>query len=65
MVKKSVLLGIFLAFIFLASGCTVAKGVGGAVVGCAQGAAGGASQGFKDDVSWVKKADNWVKENLW
>lgn len=61
MVRKSFLLGVLLVFVFLASGCTFAKGAGGAVVGCAQGA----KEGFKDDVSWIKKADNWIKENLW
>jgi len=65
MVRKFFLLGILFLFIFVASGCTLAKGAGGAVVGCAQGASVGASEGFKDDVSWIKKADNWVKENLW
>ncbi len=65
MVRKSFLLGILVFFVLLASGCTVVKGAGGAVMGCAQGAAGGASQGFKDDTNWIKKADNWVKENLW
>lgn len=56
--------GIFL-FVFLAGGCTIVKGTGGAVVGCAQGAAVGGTQGFKDDVNFIKKADNWVKDNLW
>ncbi len=61
MLKKSFLLGLFLIFTFLASGCTVVKGAGGAAVGCAQGA----SEGFKEDIGFVKKADNWIKENLW
>jgi hypothetical protein len=65
MVRKSFLLGILFLFVFLASGCTVAKSAGGACAGFAQGAAVGATEGFKDDVSWIKKADNWVKENLW
>lgn len=64
MTEKLLLPGIFL-FIFLACGCTIVKGTGGAVVGCAQGAAAGGTQGFKDDVNFVKKADNWVKDNLW
>ncbi len=61
MFKKLFLFGIFFVFAFLVSGCTLVKGTGGAVVGCAQGA----SEGFKEDVGFVKKADNWVKENLW
>ena len=65
MVRKLFLLSIFSLFIFLASGCTLVKGTGGAAVGLTQGAARGASEGFKDDVSFVKKADNWVKNNLW
>jgi hypothetical protein len=61
MVKKSFLLITLSVFIFLACGCTLIKGVGGAAVGCAQGV----SAGFKEDVSLIKKADNWTKENLW
>jgi len=61
MVKKSFLMISLSVFIFLACGCTLIKGTGGAVVGCAQGA----STGFKDDISFLKKADNWTKDNLW
>mgnify|MGYP003392616830 CR=1 FL=1 len=28
-------------------------------------ASGCASQGCQDDVGFIKKADNWVKKNLW
>jgi len=69
MIKKSILLITLSVFIFLACGCTVIKGTGGAVVGCAQGTAQGASQGasegFKEDVNFIKKSDSWIKENLW
>lgn len=65
MVKKSLLPVMLFVFILLASGCTLVKGTGGAAVGLTQGAAGGASEGFKDDVGFVKKADSWVKSNLW
>lgn len=61
MIRKSFLLMTLFVFIFLACGCTVIKGTGGAAVGCAQGA----SEGFKDDVGFVKKADTWTRENLW
>ena len=61
MVKKSFLLIILTSFIFLACGCTVIKGTGGAAVGCVQGSV----EGFKDDMSFIKKADNWTKDNLW
>ncbi|MDD5108321.1 MAG: hypothetical protein PHC29_02250 [Candidatus Omnitrophica bacterium] len=76
MIGKSVLFGILFIFVSLASGCTIIKGTGGAAYGIAQGTgctavavaqntAGGFSQGFKDDVGFIKKADNWVRENLW
>ena len=65
MVRKLFLLSILFLFVFLGSGCTIAKSVGGACVGFAQGATVGAKEGYKDDVSWIKKADTWVKENLW
>lgn len=61
MVKKPFLLITLPVFIFLACGCTLVKGIGGAAVGCAQGV----SEGFKNDVSFIKKADNWTKDNLW
>ncbi len=61
MMKKSFLAIILFIFLFLASGCTIVKGVGGACVGTA----GGVSEGFKDDMSFLNKADNWVKDNLW
>ena len=69
MIKKSFLLITLSVFIFLACGCTLVKGVGGAAVGGAQGAAVGCVQGtqegFKDDVGFIKKSDNWIKDNLW
>ena len=61
MIKKSFLFIILSVFIFLTCGCTIVKGTGGAVVGCAQGT----SEGFKDDVGFIKKSDNWIKDNLW
>lgn len=61
MIRKVFFSGILFLFVFLASGCTIIKGTGGAVVGCAQGGA----EGFKEDVGFIKKADSWVKENLW
>ncbi len=57
MIKKSFLLGLLLIFTFLASGCTLAKGVGGL--------AAGACEGAKEDWNALKKADVWVKDNLW
>jgi predicted small secreted protein len=30
-----------------------------------QGAAGGAASGAKQDVESLKKADGWMKKNLW
>ena len=79
MLKKHFLLAILFIFVFLASGCTLIKGTGGAAIGLGQGAAAGAKEGFNDDVnfinkadhwlnesdSWVSKADNWIKDNLW
>ncbi|MDP2927984.1 MAG: hypothetical protein Q8N80_04225 [Candidatus Omnitrophota bacterium] len=65
MVKKSFLLITLSVFIFLTCGCTLIKGTGGAVGGAAVGCAQGASEGFRDDVSFIKKADNWIKDNLW
>ncbi len=70
---KSLLLSVFIfVFIFLGSGCTLVKGVGGAVVGFGKGAALGAAEGFKDDTNfikktdnWIKRSDNWTKDNLW
>ena len=61
MVKRFFLLVVLSVFMFLVSGCTIAKGTGGAVAG----AAAGGSEGFQDDVNYVNKADAWVKENLW
>ena len=79
MLKKPFLLAILFIFVFLASGCTLIKGAGGAAVGFGQGAAAGAEEGFNNDVNfikktdnwaagvdgWVKEADSWIKDNLW
>jgi hypothetical protein len=65
MVKKFFFLFVFLISMFLTSGCTIAKGTGGAVAGAVGGAAAGGSEGFQDDVNCVNKADAWVKKNLW
>ena len=51
---------ILFIFVFLASGCTLVKGTGGAAIGLGQGAAAGAKEGFHDDVNFVNKADNWI-----
>jgi len=61
MIKKTFLLGMLIAFVFLSGCCTVAKGTAGAAVGLAQGA----KEGAKDDCNAVKKADAWIKDNLW
>ncbi len=65
MVKKSFLWVIFFIFVFLASGCTLVKGTGGAAVGLAQGAREGAKEGAKEDWNSIKKVDAWIKDNLW
>jgi len=61
MIKKSFLLVILFAFVSLSGCCTVAKGTVGAAGGLAQGA----KEGAKDDCNAIKKADTWVKDNLW
>ena len=65
MTKKLLLAGFLFVLFFLASGCTLIKGTGGGIYGFGQGAAKGATEGFKDDVNFLKKADSWTKENLW
>ena len=61
MVKKFFLLVVLSVFMFLVSGCTIAKGAGGAVAG----AAAGGAEGFQDDADHLDKADAWEKKNLW
>ena len=57
MVKKSMLIGILFLFVILVNGCTLAKGV--------SGFAQGAKEGAEEDWKLLKKADDWVKSNLW
>ena len=57
MMQKFFLSVFLFVFIFLASGCTVAKGVSGFGQGMAEG--------FQEDCKAVQKADNWAKTNLW
>ena len=61
MIKKSFLLGMLFAFVFLSGCCTVAKGTTGAAGGLVQGA----KEGAKEDCNSIKKADAWIKDNLW
>ena len=51
---KPFLLATLVIFAVLISGCNTVKG-----------AAGGAASGAKQDVESVKKADGWMKKNLW
>jgi len=58
MLKKVLLSGILLVFIFLTSGCgTLYKG--------ASGLAQGVKEGAWEDWSCLKNADAWFKKNLW
>jgi len=63
MVKKSFLLVILFAFVFLASGCVTISAenvyVDGKSPQCTKKAANEGLGGM------VKKADDWVKENIW
>lgn len=61
MVKKSFLLVVLLAFVFLASGCTLAKATTYAAGGFVQGA----KEGAKEDCNSIHNVDTWVKDNLW
>jgi hypothetical protein len=79
MVRKFFLLAILFIFVFLADGCTIARGTTGAIGGLARGAIEGGKEGFQEDLALIKKADNlvknnpglinkadnWIKENLW
>lgn len=65
MVKKSFLSVVLLAFIFLVSGCTLARVTSGAACGFVQGAREGAKQGTQEDCNSIQKADIWVQDNLW
>lgn len=53
MFRKSFLLAFLLGFVFMISGCTLVR------------AAQGAAEGAKEDFQVIKKADGWVKDNLW
>ncbi len=58
MVKKSLLFFLLGVFVIICSGCsTVTKST--------KGAAEGAVQGAKEDWAAVKKADDWIRKNLW
>jgi len=57
MPKRLSSLFLLFVFIFLISGCTVARGV--------QGFGQGAAEGWKEDSYHLNKADAWVKKNLW
>ena len=57
MVKKIFLSVILFVFVFLASGCTLAKGTAGFCLG--------AKEGAKDDWNSIQNADAWVRTNLW
>lgn len=65
MLKKAFLSSVFLVFVFLSSGCTLIKGTGGAVSGFAKGGQEGVKEGLEEDLSFFKRADSWIKENLW
>lgn len=57
MIKKTSLLVLLLVMLVSFSGCTVLGGAGGLAAGVKEGA--------KKDWEWMKKADDWVKENMW
>ena len=62
MLRKALILGALTVFVFLVSGCgTLFKGTGG----LAQGFSQGVKEGAKEDWAWIKKADSWMKDNLW
>jgi hypothetical protein len=54
MVAKPFLLATLVIFTVILSGCNTVKG-----------GAGGAASGAKQDVESLKKADGWMKKNLW
>ena len=57
MVKKIFLSVILFVFVFLSSGCTVAKGAAGFCLG--------AKEGAQDDWDSLQHADAWMRTNLW
>ena len=67
MVKKSFLLAILFTFVFLASGCVTISAeniyVDGKSPQCTKKAAKGETKEGLGGM--VKKADDWVKENIW
>lgn len=65
MVKKLFLSVVFFIFVFLVSGCTVAKGTTCAAGGFVMGAKQGIQEGAQQDWNSIQKADGWVKDNLW
>lgn len=60
--NKIVFIIVFLVGIVLAQGCETTKSV---VTGVATGITTGIPKDIKDTYHSVKKADTWMKENLW
>ncbi|HNW38866.1 MAG TPA: hypothetical protein PL125_03195 [Candidatus Omnitrophota bacterium] len=63
MIKRAFLLVTLFAFVFLASGCVTVY-----TDGCCpdkKAAPKKASKAENEEPNIVKKADNWVKDNLW
>jgi hypothetical protein len=58
MIRKTVLFLGLISFAVLVSGCNT-------IFRASKGAAQGAASGAKQDVEDVKKADDWMKKNLW
>ena len=54
MLKKTFSLFVLAAVLALFSGCGTIKGIGK-----------GAAEGAKEDWTALKKADKWMRENLW
>jgi predicted small secreted protein len=57
-VKKIALLSVLFSFAILSGGCETTKGV---VTGVAEGV----PKDAKNTWQGIKKADTWMKENLW
>jgi uncharacterized protein YceK len=58
MIRKAVLLLALIVFVISVTGCNT-------VFQASKGAAKGATEGAKQDVEDAKKADAWLKKNLW
>ncbi len=56
--KKIVLLSVLLSFIVLVGGCETTKGI---VTGVAEGM----PKDVKNTWEGIKKADTWMRKNLW